>query len=238
MKFKNKEAVMNYPTPILCSEWDDLMDKSIARAGNILYLKAERLRESGVIICPEQGQIFRALNLTPPDKVKVCIIGQDPYHTPGAANGLAFSVNPGHRIQPSLRNIFKELQSDIGCDAPESGDLTAWAERGVLLLNTSLTVTAGEPNSHKDWKWDAFTGHIFDICLFKLPQPVVFILWGKNAQELAENVPWQCYPNKEVIMSPHPSPMSARRGFFGSRPFSRTNEFLTAHGVEPVDWKL
>ena len=219
-------------------KWSEMMDESVMRKGDELYFKANELRQSGTMVCPPQDQIFRALQLTPPDSVKVCIIGQDPYHTPGAANGLAFSINPGRYIQPSLQNIFKELQSDLGYPIPNSGDLTPWAKQGVLLLNTSLTVTAGSPNSHKDWGWQRFTGHVFDICLDKLPQPIVFILWGANARHFADHVPWHAYPNKKAIMSAHPSPMSADRGFFGSKPFSKTNEFLIAQGSTPVDWKL
>ena len=214
------------------------MQEDVMRIGDNLCKKANDLRQSGTPVYPPQEQIFRALQLTPPDKVKVCIIGQDPYHTPGAANGLAFSINPGRYIQPSLQNIFKELHDDIGCPIPSSGDLTPWAQQGVLLLNTSLTVTGGQPNSHKDWGWHTFTSHIFDICLDKLPQPIVFILWGTNAQHFADHVPWKSYTNKMAIMSAHPSPMSANRGFFGSRPFSKTNAFLQAHNVAPVNWAL
>lgn len=214
------------------------MQEYIMQKGDMLYNKANELRQTGVTVCPPQEQIFRALQLTPPDKVKVCIIGQDPYHTPGAANGLAFSINKGRRIQPSLQNIFLELHNDIGCKIPTNGDLTPWAEQGVLLLNTSLTVTAGSPNSHKDWGWHQFTSHIFDICLDQLPQPIVFILWGSNAQHFADHVPWQAYPNKKAIMSSHPSPMSANRGFFGSKPFSKANQFLIEQGVTPINWEL
>ncbi len=219
-------------------KWSEIMQESIMQIGDELSAKANQLRQQGVMIYPPQDQIFRALQLTPPDKVKVCIIGQDPYHSPGAANGLAFSINPGRRIQPSLQNIFKELHNDIGCPIPNSGDLTPWAKQGVLLLNTSLTVTEGQPNSHKDWGWHTFTSHIFNICLDELPQPIVFILWGANAQHFADHVPWQSYDNKVAFMSAHPSPMSADRGFFGSKPFSKTNAFLVSHGSTPIDWTL
>lgn len=218
-------------------KWSDLMDESIMQKGDTLYNRAAQLRQQGVTVCPPQNQIYRALSLTPPDKTKICIIGQDPYHTPGAANGLAFSVNPDHCLQPSLQNIFKEMQSDLGCPMPTCGDLTPWAEQGVLLLNTSLTVSAGQPNSHKDWGWQEFTRHVFDKCL-ELPQPVVFILWGSNARKFAEGIDWYKHPDKGVIHSAHPSPMSAARGFFGSRPFSRANNFLIQHGSTPVHWEL
>ncbi len=216
-------------------KWSDIMDESVMQKGDMLYERAQNLRNTGVTVFPPQDQIFRALALTPPDKMKVCIIGQDPYHSPGAANGLAFSVNPGRKIQPSLQNIFKEMVSDIHCPMPSSGDLTPWAEQGVLLLNRTLTVTSGCPNSHADWGWDIFTEHVFKLCA-TLPQPIVFILWGKYAQSLATNVTLQ--DNKMIIKSPHPSPMSASYGFFGSKPFSRTNQFLTTHGVDPIQWAL
>ena len=218
-------------------KWSQIMQEPVMQTGDQLYAKAQALRDQGVCVCPPQNEIFRALTLTHPDEVKVCIIGQDPYHTPGAANGLAFSINPGRRIQPSLLNIFKEMCSDLGCQMPSSGDLTPWAKQGVLLLNTSLTVTAGSPNSHKDWGWQIFTRHIFDLCL-ELPQPIIFILWGSNARHFADGVDWSKYPNKGMITSAHPSPMSADRGFFGSRPFSKTNTFLMRHGSNPIKWEL
>lgn len=220
--------------------WQDLMNPQIVELSNTLYEKANQMRQEGVTIFPPQNQIFRALKLTTPDNIKVCIIGQDPYHTPGAANGLAFSINKGRYIQPSLQNIFKELNDDLNIPIPDNGDLTPWAEQGVLLLNTSLTVTAGQANSHRDWGWQDVTKNIFDICLNKLPQPIVFILWGANAKNLAQDVDWNLpqYSNKLAIMSAHPSPMSANRGFFKSKPFSRTNDFLIKHNVQPIDWHL
>lgn len=216
-------------------KWSDIMEESIMQKGDELYQKAQDLRNTGTPVFPPQDQIFRALTLTPPDQTKVCIIGQDPYHTPGAANGLAFSINPGRRIQPSLQNIFKEMVSDLNCNTPSSGDLTPWAKQGVLLLNRTLTVTGGCPNSHADWGWQLFTEHVFRLCA-ELPQPLVFILWGKYAQSLANGITLP--ENKLVIKSPHPSPMSASYGFFGSKPFSKTNKFLTDHGVTPIQWEL
>lgn len=218
-------------------KWSEIMNEAIMKQGDALYARAEQLRASGQFICPPQNQIYRALQLTPPDKIKVCIIGQDPYHTPGAANGLAFSINKGRRLQPSLQNIFKELHTDLGLPIPDNGDLTPWAKQGVLLLNTSLTVTAGQPNSHQDWGWQQFTRHIFDLCIV-MDKPIVFILWGSYARRFADGIDWKDHPDKLVIMSAHPSPMSADRGFFGSKPFSKTNDWLIQHGQSPIDWSL
>lgn len=214
-------------------KWSDIMSEEIMQIGDALTEKANTLRQTQPIY-PPQNQIFRALKLTPPEKLKVCIIGQDPYNTPGAANGLAFSINKGRPIQPSLQNIFKELHDDIGCPIPTSGDLTPWAEQGVLLLNTALTV-GSVPNSHRDWGWQTFTHHVYELAT-KLPQPVVFILWGSNARHFADNTPKQ--ENKMTLYAPHPSPLSAYRGFFGSKPFSKTNTFLVNHGSTPINWAL
>jgi uracil-DNA glycosylase len=178
--------------------------------------------------------------------VKVVIIGQDPYHTPGQANGLAFSIANGNPIQPSLRNIFKELVSDIGCPMPTTTDLTPWAEEGVLLLNATLTVEAHKANSHSNWGWQTVTSEILKICS-QLPQPIVFLAWGN----FAHNIIHKIYPEKTTdwremvsknhkacLFSPHPSPLSASRGFFGSKPFSYADTILETLGEEPVDWSL
>lgn len=187
-------------------------------------------------IYPPSGQIFAALQQTPPERVRVVILGQDPYHGPQQANGFAFSVNPGQKLPPSLRNIFKELNSDIGCEIPASGDLTKWAQQGVLLLNTTLTVFAGQPNSCSGWGWDVFTGAILEACE-QLPQPIVYILWGANAQKVGARVGKRA--GKAKILGNHPSPLSANRGgFFGISPFSRTNTFLQDHAAQPIDWSL
>lgn len=187
-------------------------------------------------VYPPSDQIFAALQQTPPERVRVVILGQDPYHQPSQANGFAFSVNPGQKLPPSLRNIFKELHSDIGCETPASGDLTKWALQGVLLLNTTLTVFEGQPNSCIGWSWDVFTGAILEACE-QLPQPIVYILWGVNAQKIGAKVGKR--EGKVKILGNHPSPLSANRGgFFGTKPFSEANAFLVDHGAQRIDWSL
>lgn len=218
-------------------KWSDILPEPAMKLDDRLMAQADALRAQGVHVYPPADQVHRALRLTPPDKVKAVIVGQDPYHTPGAANGLAFSISPGHPLQPSLANIFQELCSDTGCPMPRSGDLTPWAERGVLLLNTHLTVQEGIAGSHSDWGWDKFTGEVFKAA-HALPQPVVFILWGAHARRFASLVAWNAGGTKQMISSPHPSPLSANRGFFGSRPFTRANELLRLCGAEPIDWSL
>lgn len=163
------------------------------------------------------------------------ILGQDPYHEPGQANGLSFSVNPGVKLPPSLRNIFAELQSDCDITPPDSGDLTTWARQGVFLLNSSLTVEAGKAASHKDFGWQTFTDAVVQR-LAALPQPVAFVLWGAHAQKKAVIAARSPYP-RLVLQAPHPSPLSAYRGFFGSRPFSQINAFLAQHGQKQIDWQ-
>lgn len=185
-------------------------------------------------VYPAQFDLFTALNLTPFSKVKVVIIGQDPYHRPGQAHGLSFSVKPGVKIPPSLVNIFKELENDMGVKVPQNGDLEAWAKRGVLLLNNQLTVLAGKPMSHKDIGWNQFTDKIIEALNENLNN-VVFILWGSPAQKKAKAVD----TNKHhVIKSVHPSPLSSYRGFFGSKPFSQTNSYLESKKIKPIDWQL
>lgn len=188
-------------------------------------------------VFPPRDHIFAAMEAVSPEKVSVVILGQDPYHEEGQANGLAFSVQNGVRIPPSLRNIYKELHTDIGCAIPVSGDLSHWAEQGVLLINTVLTVEKGKAGSHMNLGWQEFTGSIVDAC-FRLPQPVVFLLWGRYATAFAR--PEQ--GNKLCLCSTHPSPLSASRGakelpaFLGSKPFSVANRFLTEHGSVPIIW--
>ena len=185
-------------------------------------------------VYPPREELFAAFRMTPPEAVRVVILGQDPYHEPGQANGLAFSVKPGVKLPPSLRNILTELQADCGVTPTESGDLTAWARQGVFLLNSSLSVEAGKAASHQAFGWQTFTDAVV-AALAKLPQPVAFILWGAHAQKKAAIAQASRYP-RLVLQSPHPSPLSAYRGFFGSRPFSAVNEFLVQHGEAPVRW--
>ncbi|MFP3388885.1 uracil-DNA glycosylase [Brevibacillus sp. SIMBA_040] len=185
-------------------------------------------------IYPDMFHIFTALHLTGYEQAKVVILGQDPYHGPGQAHGLSFSVKPGIKPPPSLQNIYKELQSDLNCTIPEHGYLTHWAEQGVMMLNTVLTVRSGNPNSHKGLGWETFTDRVITL-LNERETPLVFILWGKHAQEKASFID---RTKHFIIASPHPSPFSANRGFFGSRPFSRTNEFLRSKGIAEIDWQL
>ena len=184
-------------------------------------------------IFPPHDQIFRAFELCDLADVKVVIIGQDPYHGQGQANGLAFSVNDGTKLPPSLRNIYQELENDMGCEITDHGDLSHWARQGVLLINNVLTVQEGLANSHFDYGWQEFTSRIITT-INAAPRPVVFILWGKNAQKTAQLLD----SRHLVIESAHPSPLSAYRGFFGSRPFSQANEFLRNHDLGEIDWCL
>ncbi len=185
-------------------------------------------------IFPPADDIFNAFHLTPLSKVKVVILGQDPYHNVGQAHGLCFSVKKGVEAPPSLVNIYKELQDDLGCRIPRHGCLTKWAEQGVLMLNTVLTVRAHQANSHRGIGWEEFTDAAI-MALNGQDRPIVYILWGSPAQRKAAMLH---NPKHLVLKAPHPSPLSAYRGFFGSRPFSQANEFLTSHGIEPVDWQI
>ena len=189
---------------------------------------------SRYVIYPPSNDIFNAYHYTPYSNVKVVIIGQDPYHGPDQAHGLCFSVKKEVDIPPSLVNIYKELESDLGCYIPNNGYLEKWAKQGVLMLNSVLTVRAGNAFSHSGHGWEQFTDATIKA-VNKIDRPVVYILWGAPARKMKEMLN---NPRHLVIESPHPSPLSAYRGFFGSRPFSRTNEFLEANGVEPVDWQI
>ena len=189
-------------------------------------------------VFPPKKDLFAALRLTPPTHVKCVILGQDPYHEEGQAHGLSFSVPKGVSVPRSLKNIYKELQSDLGCIPSEHGCLEYWAEQGVLLLNTVLSVYEGEANSHKNWGWEDFTSRLIDK-IETLPQPIAYILWGKQAQKKIKQNSLGDGPNPRLIISSnHPSPLSASRGFFGSRPFSQVNEFLINNGCTPIDWQL
>ena len=185
-------------------------------------------------VFPPKDQVFSAFSLTSYKDVKVVIIGQDPYHNVGQAHGLCFSVQKGIDVPPSLQNIYQELHDDLGCYIPNNGMLNKWAEQGVLLLNTVLTVRAHEANSHRGFGWERFTDRVIELVDAK-EEPVVFLLWGAPAQKkeaMLHN------PNHLVLKAPHPSPLSAYRGFFGCRHFSKTNEFLASHGQTPIDWQI
>ncbi len=200
------------------------------------WLRAEEA--AGKPIYPPRGSRLAALAMTPLEDVRCVILGQDPYHGEGQANGLAFSVAPGVKVPPSLVNIYKELASDLGLPRPAHGDLSGWARQGVLLLNNTLTVAAGQAGSHAGRGWDAIT----DACVAAVAErgaPTVFILWGSHARKKASRVPalGRC-AHHLVLTSAHPSPLSAHNGFFGSRPFSQTNAFLERHGRGAIDWSL
>ena len=185
-------------------------------------------------VYPPADRIFEALHLTPLHEVKVVILGQDPYHEPGQAHGLSFSVMPGVQIPPSLANIYRELHSDLGCRIPNNGYLKKWADQGVLLLNTLLTVRAHAAFSHQGKGWEQFTDAIIRAVNAE-DRPVVFLLWGRPAQakrSMLDN------PKHLVLTAPHPSPLSANRGFFGCRHFSKTNDYLRAAGITPIDWQI
>ncbi len=195
------------------------------------FLDSEREKNT---IYPPEPDVYNALALTPYDKVKVLILGQDPYHDQGQAHGLAFSTRPGTVLPPSLKNIFRELKDDIGTCIPDNGYLGYWAKQGVLMLNAVLTVRAHQPGSHQGKGWEIFTDAIIDS-LNKRPEPLVFVLWGNYARKKSSLIDiTRC----RIIEGVHPSPLSAYRGFFGSRPFSRINAFLEEFGNQPIDWQL
>lgn len=216
--------------------WRDALDPLLAapearRLGG--WLRAEE--DAGKVIYPPRGSRLKALELTPLDRVKVVILGQDPYHGPGQAHGLSFSVPQGVKQPPSLVNILKELEADLGITRPDHGNLERWARQGVLLLNNALTVEAGQAGSHQMRGWEEIT----DAAVAAVAQgdkPSVFILWGSHAQKKAQRIAALNSGRHLVIRSPHPSPLSAHRGFFGSRPFSKANAFLEANGRGAVDW--
>jgi uracil-DNA glycosylase len=215
--------------------WKDVLQKEFTQPyfeQAVLHIKTEKTQAK--TIYPPGSVIFNAFNTTPFDKVKVVILGQDPYHGAGQAHGLCFSVQNGVQPPPSLVNIFKELNDDIGFRIPKHGNLTRWAEQGVFLLNASLTVRAGEPMSHAKIGWAPFTDAVIKTISDK-KEHVVFLLWGKFAQEKRVLID----ETKHLILrSVHPSPLSAHGGFFGCKHFSKTNEYLTIHGLDPIDWSL
>jgi uracil-DNA glycosylase len=217
----------------LDSSWKKQLESELGNE-RMLQLRSFLAEESkaGKTIYPNGDEYFAALNLTPFDKVKVVIVGQDPYHGPGQAHGLCFSVREGVRLPPSLLNIFKELRDDLGVPIPKNGSLTSWAEQGVLLLNAVLTVEEGKAAAHQGKGWEEFTDRIIHV-LNERKENLVFILWGSYAQKKAAFVD----RNKHfVIESVHPSPLSAHRGFFGTKPFSKTNAYLRSKGIPEINW--
>lgn len=218
----------------LPADWREVLKEALEAPS---FQKLERFVEAerrSATVFPSEADLFSAFRLTPYARVRVLLLGQDPYHGPGQAHGLAFSVQPGVPPPPSLVNIFKELQSDQALPPPTSGSLVPWAEQGVLLLNAVLTVRQGEPNSHAGQGWEAFTDTVIRAVVAK-PEPVVFLLWGNYARKKRKLIDTQRHV---VIESPHPSPLSASGGFFGSRPFSQINAALEARGQSPIDWRL
>lgn len=208
---------------------DEFLEPYFAELKN--FLSEE---QKNYTLFPNPYNIFNAFNLTPFDRVKVVILGQDPYHGAGQSHGLAFSVQKGTKIPPSLHNIFKELVDDMGYKYPIHGDLSSWADQGVLLLNTLLSVRSGEPLSHRDKGWEKFTDQVIKT-LSAQREHIVFILWGAQAWKKSALID----ETKHCILkAPHPSPLSSYRGFFGSKPFSKTNEYLSRYGIPPIDWSL
>lgn len=217
----------------LGNDWDEILAGEFQKE---YYLRLRQILKQEYCtrtIYPSMYDLFNALRFTPCSQVKAVIIGQDPYHGPGQAHGLSFSVQKGVPIPPSLQNIFKELQDDLGVQPPHHGCLEAWARNGVLLLNNVLTVRAGQPNSHKGIGWETFTDDVIKI-LNERDQPIVFLLWGANARA---KQPLLTNPNHLVLTAPHPSPLSAYSGFFGCRHFSKATHFLNQHGVT-MDWRI
>ena len=216
------------------NDWDEILKPIWESPGfhNFMNIVKEKYKENTCF--PEYNNIFNALKLTPYSKVKVVILGQDPYHGVGEAHGLSFSVQDGIKKPPSLKNIFKELHDDLGFDEPESGNLENWAKEGVLLLNSVLTVEKDKAASHKDLGWNLFTDHIIKL-LNQKETPIVFILWGNFARSKKVFITNEKHL---VIESVHPSPFSVYNGFFGSKPFSKTNNFLIETGQTPIDWNL
>ncbi|MBO8175908.1 MAG: uracil-DNA glycosylase [Bacillus sp. (in: Bacteria)] len=219
---------------ILHNDWGPLLEDEFQKPYYLAlreFLKKEYATQT---VYPNPYDIFNALHFTPYHQVKVVILGQDPYHGPGQAHGLSFSVQPGVEPPPSLKNIFKELHNDLGCSIPNHGHLVSWAKQGVLLLNTVLTVRRGQAHSHRGKGWEQFTDRIITL-LSERERPIVFILWGRPAQTKMSLIDTSKH---FVITSPHPSPLSANRGFFGSRPFSKSNAFLRQIGEEEIQWEL
>jgi uracil-DNA glycosylase len=198
------------------------------------FVAAERETQQ---VFPPADEVFAAFEHTPFERVRVLIVGQDPYHDDGQAHGLCFSVRRGVKLPPSLRNIYKELQADVGVAPPKHGELTAWADRGVMLLNTVLTVRAHAANSHRKKGWETFTDRVIEV-LAEREDPLVFVLWGKPAQQKIRLIEAHSRNGHAIVCAAHPSPLSAKSGFFGSKPFSQVNEALRGWGQAPIDWSL
>ncbi len=216
------------------NDWDSILKGEFDKPYYLQlreFLKTEYRTQT---VYPDMYDIFNALKFTPYAQVKAVILGQDPYHEPGQAHGLSFSVKEGVEPPPSLKNIYKELGSDLGIPIPQNGDLTKWAKQGVLLLNASLTVRRGQADSHKGKGWEIFTDRVISL-LNEREAPVVFILWGGKAKA---KIPLITNQRHCIITSAHPSPLSAHYGFFGSKPFSKCNRFLESIGSQPIDWSL
>lgn len=226
---------MNKIDPKLHESWKKVLSEEFSKDYfSSLKTFLENERRSGQIIYPPGPLIFSALDTTPFDEVKVVILGQDPYHNPGQAEGLSFSVPEGQKLPPSLQNIFKELKSDLGIETPKNGNLRKWAKQGVLLLNATLTVRENQPGSHQKKGWENFTDSIIRE-LSHRKKGVVFILWGKYAQAKENLIDTTKH---FILQAPHPSPFSVERGFYGCKHFSKTNELLIEQGLRPIDWDL
>ncbi|WP_017815779.1 uracil-DNA glycosylase [Paenibacillus shenyangensis] len=216
------------------NDWDDILEEEMKQPYFQELMNWLDTEYEEHTIYPPRDLLFQAFRLTPYAEVKAVILGQDPYHGAGQAEGLSFSVQPGVKVPPSLRNIYIELKEDVGVEAPNHGSLVSWGQHGVLLLNTALTVRAGQPASHRGKGWERFTDAVIRL-LNERKEPMVFLLWGNHAAEK------QVIINTDhhlIIRSAHPSPFAARKGFFGSRPFSQTNQFLEKHQLEPIDWTI
>ena len=220
--------------PPLAGEWLEALKEEFGKDyyKNLFQKVNEEYKTQ--LIFPPADDIFNAFHFTPLNQVKVVILGQDPYHNDGQAHGLCFSVKKGVGIPPSLVNIYKELHDDLGCYLPNNGYLEKWARQGVLLLNTVLTVRAHQANSHRNLGWEKFTDAVIQAVNAQ-ERPIVYLLWGKPAQS---KIPMLTNPKHLILKAPHPSPLSAHRGFFGCRHFSQANEFLQKNGVEPIDWQI
>ncbi|MBP5298591.1 MAG: uracil-DNA glycosylase [Lachnospiraceae bacterium] len=216
------------------NDWLPVLDKEFKKPYYRELYNFVKNEYNTKVIYPPADELFSAFHFTPLSKVKVVILGQDPYHEPGEAHGLCFSVKPGIKIPPSLVNIYKELHDDLGCRIPNNGYLEKWARQGVLLLNTVLTVRAHQAFSHKEKGWETFTDAVIEQ-LNLIDRPIVFILWGSPAQKKCSMLN---NPKHLILKSVHPSPLSAYRGFFGSKPFSKTNDFLVKNGLDPIDWQI